>query len=60
MRGRRRVRFGWLPNNDTDMSTAGEIYVSLGANDYGQTMGNSFHTLPGELPNLPYVHTQGG
>ena len=27
-----------------DMSTAGEIFAGLGANDYGQTMGNSFHT----------------
>jgi hypothetical protein len=27
-----------------DMSTAGEIFAGLGAYDYGQTMGNSFHT----------------
>ena len=27
-----------------DMSTAGEIFAGLGAYDYGQVMGNSFHT----------------
>jgi len=27
-----------------DMSTAGEIFAGLGACDYGQTMGNSYHT----------------
>jgi hypothetical protein len=43
-----------------DMSTAGEIFAGLGACDYGQNMGNSFHTYSADCQKCHMYQLQAG